>query len=97
MEEAALKPVSEKFCVLYDPQDGRIVHTTHLVVMPGGREMTDGEVEARAKETAKQVGHIIDGLRVLWVTTMDKDNVAAYRVDIATKKLVTRKQTDDET
>jgi hypothetical protein len=92
MEEAAFKPVSEKYCVLYDPRDGRIVHAHHYVVMPGGgREMTDDEVEARAKESAKQVGHIIDDLSALWVTAMDHDNAAAYRVDIATKKLVKRR------
>jgi hypothetical protein len=53
---------------------------------------TDEEIEARAKECAKQVGHIIDNLSALWVTAMDHDNAAAYRVDVAAKKLVKRRQ-----
>ena len=63
MEEAALKPVSEKICVLYYPQDGRIVHTYLLVVMPGGRELTDEDRRSKGKGFAKQLGHIIDDLR----------------------------------
>jgi hypothetical protein len=92
MEKAAHTPVSEKICVLYDQQDGRIVHTHRVVVMPGGQEMTDDEIEARAKECAKQVGHVIDDLGALRLAAMDHDNAAAYRVDIANKKLVKRRR-----
>lgn len=92
MENVAHNPVSEKFCVLYDQQDGRIVHTHIAIVMSGGVQMTDDEVEARAKERAKQVGHVVDDLGALHLAAMDHDNAAAYRVDVANKKLVKRRQ-----
>jgi len=92
MEKAALKPISEKTCVLYDQQDGRIVHTHIAIVMPGGMEMTDDELEARAKERAKQVGHVVDDLGALHLAPKDHDNAAAYRVDVVNKKLIKRRR-----
>jgi hypothetical protein len=87
---AVTRPVSEKTCVLYDARDGRIIHTHHLVVMPGGREMTDEEFVRRAKEGAKQAGHSVDELSVLRFTGIDPNNIADYQIDLAEKKVVKR-------
>jgi hypothetical protein len=92
IEKAAMvKPVSEKTCVLYDLQDGRIVHTHRVVALSHGREMTEEELEERARACARQMGHNIDGLSALHLSTMDHDNSSAYRVDVANKQLVKKK------
>lgn len=89
MEKASLLkiPVSNKVCVLYDPRDGRIVHTHRVITMPGGQDVTDEELETRAKERARQVGRDVSGLSALRVAPEDCDGSSHYRVDLATKKL----------
>lgn len=88
MENDSLnKPVSNKICVLYDAQDGRVVHTHQVLTMPGGRIVTDEEVEESAKDRAKRAGHDISGLSALRVAAEDCDCSSQYRVDLATKKL----------
>ena len=81
------QPVPSKICVLYDPRDGRVVHTHRVITMPGGQEITDAEAEARAKERAKQAGRDIRGLSALRVAHEDCDGSSQYRVDLAEKKL----------
>lgn len=76
-----------KICVLYDPQDGRVVHTHQVVTLPGGRDCTDSELEAHAIECAKQAGHEVGGLATLRVTEEECDGTSQYRVDLAEKKL----------
>jgi hypothetical protein len=82
------KVAIDRGCVLYDSQDGRIVHTHRFVAVPGGREMTDEEIESGARACAQQAGHNIDGLRTLLVGTMDYEHPASYRVDTASKTLI---------
>lgn len=81
------RPVSKKTCVLYDPQNGSVVHTHSVVVMPGGRDVTDQELEERAKDRAKRAGHDIANLRTLPVAAEDCDGSSMYRVDLTTRKL----------
>ena len=81
------KPVSNKFCVLYDPRDGRIVHTHNVITMPGGQDVTDEELEERARDRAQRAGHDISGLSALRVAAEDCDGSSQYRVDLAQKKL----------
>jgi hypothetical protein len=85
--DSVKKPISDKICVLYDPLDGRVVHTHRVLTMPGGRDVTDEELEERAKDRAKRAGHDIKGLSTLRVTSDVCDCSSQYRVDLATKKL----------
>ena len=87
-ENHSVKHDSEQTCVLYDPRDGRIVHTHRVVTLPGGRKVTNEEVEARTKEIAKQTGHDISGLHAMHFAANAYDASAVYRVDVTTKKLV---------
>jgi hypothetical protein len=81
------KPVSQKICILYDPRDGRVVHTHSVITMPGGQEVTDAEVVARAKECAKQAGHDVASLTALRIEPDECDGSSQYHVDLANKKL----------
>jgi len=83
-----VKPESEHACVLYDPKDGRIVHTHCIVTLPGGQKVTHKEVEARAKEVAKQAGHDIGELSVMHFAADAYDASTVYHVDLTTKQLV---------
>lgn len=81
------QPVSVKTCVLYDPSDGRVVHTHRVVTMPGGQESNDEEVAERAGDCAKRMGHETNGLHVLHVGPDDCDGVSQYRVDLTAMNL----------
>lgn len=84
----AVQPESVRMCLLYDPKDGRVVHTHQVVTLPGGRHVTDGEVEARAFSRAAQTGKDTSKLRALHVSPADHDFSSIYRVDRKSKKLV---------
>jgi hypothetical protein len=81
------QPILDKICVLYN-REGRIVHTHREVTMPGGRTVTDDEVEAHGKELATAAGHDIRALSALRVAAEDYDESSAYRVDVEKKELV---------
>jgi hypothetical protein len=84
----SLQPSSVKICVLYDPKDGRIVHTHRVFTLPGARMATDEEVEERAKTRATQAGHSVSGLSTLHVAAEDYNASNVYSVDLAKKQLV---------
>lgn len=58
---------SSKVCVLYDPEDGRVVHVHGVTTIQGGKEISDVELERRTIAHAKSLGHRIHGLRSLRV------------------------------
>jgi hypothetical protein len=87
-QPAMPQPVSEKICVLYDPRQRRIVHTHQLLVLPGGRDLTEDQIEKLAREKAAQSGQNVEVLRTLHVDEMDVDDATYYRVDEAGTKLV---------
>ena len=43
--ELGNKPISNKVCVVYDPKDGRGVDTHRVLTMPGGRDVSEEELE----------------------------------------------------
>jgi hypothetical protein len=55
--------------------------------MPGGHDVSDEALEARAKDMAKRAGHDIIGLSTLRARGEDCDGSSQYRVDLAMKKL----------
>jgi hypothetical protein len=78
---------ARKVCVIYDPRDGRVVHTHAAITMPGGHEFSEAEVEASARDRAQRVGHDLAGLEVLSVADEECDGSSAYRVDLTEMKL----------
>jgi hypothetical protein len=56
-----------KVCVLYDPKDGRVVHVHAVTVLPGGKEVTEAELELRTKAHATTLGRSVEGLKHLRV------------------------------
>ena len=82
-----IKPVSNKVCVLYHRNDGCVAHTHRVLIIPGGRDVTDEEVETRARDMAKLAGHDITSLRTLQVPGKQHDGASHYQVDVATNKL----------
>jgi hypothetical protein len=58
---------SSKVCVLYDPEDGRVVHVHGVTTIQGGKAVSDAEVEQRTIAHAKSLGRPVQGLRSLQV------------------------------
>jgi hypothetical protein len=58
---------ASKVCVLYDPKDGRVVHVHGVTVIPGGKPVSEAEVEQRAIAHAKALGRVVHGLKSLHV------------------------------
>jgi hypothetical protein len=85
--DLANQPVFNKVCVLYDPKDGRVVHTHRVLTMPGGEDVSDEELEARAKDMAHRAGHDVTSLWTLRVPGEECDGSSQYRVDLAMNKL----------
>jgi hypothetical protein len=83
-----LKTTSEMICVLYTPQDGRIVHTHSVITLNGGQTVSAEEVERRARERVVQVGKKPEGLLALHLTPDEYSESTPWRVDPQTRKLV---------
>jgi hypothetical protein len=41
------KPTSHQICMIYDPADGRVVHTHEALTYPGGSEVTASSVKPK--------------------------------------------------
>jgi hypothetical protein len=54
-------------CVLFDPSDGRIVHIHGMTRLDGGPSATEAELEQRALENARHLGHSTAGIEALHV------------------------------
>lgn len=64
------QPISDaasRVCVLFDPQDGRVVHVHGSTTLLAGRQISDAEMEKDATEHAKAFGHSVEGLKTLHV------------------------------
>ena len=82
-----IKPVPKKVCVLYDGKDGRVLHAHRVLTMPGGHDVSDEELETRARDMAKRAGHDIISLSTLRVPGGGHDGPSHYQIDLATNKL----------
>jgi len=56
---------SSKVCILYDPDNGRVVHVHGVTVLEGENAINENELEERARSRATAVGRSISGLRAL--------------------------------
>ena len=84
----AMVPEAVKTCVLYDPRDGRVVHTHRVVTYPGGKRVDDKRVESRAREIAASRGHDVSKLHSLHLHAEQIRPGVSMRVDVKTNRLV---------
>lgn len=80
-----------KCCVLYNPDDGAILHTHRVVDMFGTPETEDRVVEDRTRQLARGLGLDVARLELLHVDPKDIQESVTYRVDKNTRRLVATK------
>jgi hypothetical protein len=88
LEHHGAEPESVQTCVIFDPETGRIVHTHHVVTLPGAIPVSREEVERRAWERAAGAGNDPSRLRAIHVDSEQLNRSASYRVDVTTMSLV---------
>lgn len=81
---------SSRVCVLFDPKDGRIVHVHGVTILPGGKHVSEAEVEGRTRSCASALGHSITGLRHLHVPMSAVKGGGGFRVNAEGTGLVSR-------
>ena len=74
-------PRSVQCCVLFDPKDGKILHTHRVVTMDGAAETPAHLVEERARHLAKGLGLDVAYLELLHVDPREMQPGVSYRVD----------------
>jgi hypothetical protein len=81
---------TEKACVVYELDQGTIVHRHFVIVLPGARELSDEEVAGRALEEYEHTGHYQEDIKVgtLVVPVQELRESVAYRVDPQDRRLV---------
>lgn len=88
VSEGTHRTVRERACVLYDKATGAIRHIQHVIVMEGGHEPDEHQIEAMCHTALTKRGHSHEGLEALH---LDRDALQfqkAYRVDPARRVLV---------
>lgn len=78
------------FYVVYDREDGNIVHTHEYVGLPGAEQPPETEIETEALEIASEAtgGQPLDLLATLRVQKSDLKVGAEYTVDLREERLV---------
>jgi len=84
----AFEPEYDKICVLYDPQNGQVIHIHEVVIPPGGRKVDDNGVETRTFQQAANLGKDTSKLKALHVLPKDIERGSPYKVDLKSIKLV---------
>lgn len=77
-----------KTCVLYDKNTGTISHIQHTIVLEGGRELTEHEIEAMARGSLEKRGLSHADLHALHLPGEHMKPFRAYRVDVTRKVVV---------
>ena len=81
------KTVRERACVLYDRDTGLIRHIQHVIVMEGGRDPDEHEIEAKCRKAMERQGRPHHGLEALHLDRSALQHPKWYRVDPKTKML----------
>ncbi len=71
---------------LYRPSDGRVLHVHQSVVLENARMLKKEDVERRAIEAARRMGHEVKGLATLHLD--QSAPVGRLQVDLTSMKLV---------
>jgi hypothetical protein len=80
-QHPAHREQSRKTCVLYDHESGVIRHIQHAIVMEGGYDPTEAEIEAIARRSFEKRNAPHGHLKALHVAAERFDSPKAYRVD----------------
>jgi hypothetical protein len=88
LEHHGAEPESVQTCVIFDPATGSILHTHHVVTLPGAIPVSREEVERRAWERAAGAGLDPSRLRAIHVDSEQLNRSASYRVDVPTMNLI---------
>jgi hypothetical protein len=56
-----------RVCVLYSPEDGRVIHVHGATVAAGATPVSEAEMESRARRHAVRFGRKVEGVRALHV------------------------------
>jgi hypothetical protein len=86
----------ESVCVLFDPGTGRIAHTHRVVTLQGAERASEADVEARAREAAKQLGRDLPDTEVLHLGGDAMREPGIYSVDPESRSLVLSKPPERE-
>jgi hypothetical protein len=78
----------ERACVLYDRTTGVIRHIQHVVVMEGGHDPDEREIEAMCRTALTKRGQSHDGMNTLHLERGALEPSKMYRVDPKKKELV---------
>lgn len=86
-----LRPSDYRKCTyfVYRRETGAVVHTHHIVVLPGAQPPTDDEIEAQVLHMGSRVAGTPESkLAALTVRTQDLHPNTQYRVEPTTGKLI---------
>lgn len=83
----------ERACVLYDRHSGAIRHIQHVIVMEGGHEPDEREIEQMARRSLSKRGLPDDMLDALHLDGGALRPFMVYRVDVHRKALVEDRST----
>lgn len=79
---------SRRAYVVYDARSGAVVHVHRVTNFRGAESRHPEEDEARAIAMARQLGHTVEGRRVLAVDPAELDRAVSCHVDIRTQRLI---------
>ena len=68
-------------CVLFDPKDGRVVHSHGVTVLQPGKQIEPAELEARARQHAARFGKQVEDLSALHLPLAAIHGHEAFRVN----------------
>lgn len=83
---------SEIACLLYDPDNGSILHVHRVVTIKGAEEWPAAAIEERARKLAKGFGLEAERLKSLIVDGKKLASDKDYRVDPKKQRLVASKR-----
>jgi len=72
-----------RVCILFDPKDGRVLHTHCVTTLHTGNQLEVAEIESRARRHAKGFGKSVDNLKALHLPFEALGGHIAYRVNSA--------------
>jgi hypothetical protein len=83
------KPVAHQVCVIYDPANGRVLHTHEHLTYAGASKVPESHVEAEALAVLARGGKAdVSGLGVVHLQPGEYKRGVRYRVELASGRLI---------
>ena len=70
-----------RVCLLFDPEDGRVVHGHGATILQSEKQIEPAELEARARKHALSLGKRVEGLKALHLPLEAIHGHAAFKVN----------------